>query len=160
MRGRGRLVYLDVFASKQELVTHLLTKQNNECYLCLEPFTKGNPPTVDHIYPLSRGGTWEVDNLALAHRVCNQQKDNRVFHDDGTLEPRKRAYKKNRYRNRSARNQICHKCLNGRWLDVHEVCPACNSSAGPAKNPWYLRSSPDTCDHGAFWCFSCACGWV
>ncbi len=76
---KGKLLYLDYFGSKQELVQHLITQQDNQCYLCMEPFTKGDPPTVDHIYPLSRGGTWAIDNLALAHRVCNQDKDSRVL---------------------------------------------------------------------------------
>jgi 5-methylcytosine-specific restriction endonuclease McrA len=92
-------MYLDIFNSKRELVAHLIAAQDNECYLCLDEFSQGNPPTVDHITPLSRGGTWELDNLALAHKICNTEKGNRLFLDDGTLEPRRKR-KRNGYRNR------------------------------------------------------------
>lgn len=97
---RDNGLYLDHFSSKRELVEHLLILQDNECYLCLEQFSKGNPPTVDHIMPLSRGGGWNLDNLALAHKQCNTIKGNRIFLDDGTLEPQRRRRKHNGYRNK------------------------------------------------------------
>lgn len=35
-------------------------------------------PTIDHLIPISQGGTNAPDNLALAHRVCNVARGNRV----------------------------------------------------------------------------------
>lgn len=35
-------------------------------------------PTVDHIFPWSRGGTHDEDNLQLAHWTCNLRKNNKV----------------------------------------------------------------------------------
>jgi hypothetical protein len=35
-------------------------------------------PSVDHIHPLSRGGSNDLDNLALAHMLCNSWKSNTV----------------------------------------------------------------------------------
>ena len=33
-----------------------------------------NYPSIDHIYPLSKGGKHSWDNVALAHRICNSLK--------------------------------------------------------------------------------------
>lgn len=41
---------------------------------------------VDHIIPLSRGGTDDIDNKAAAHRLCNGRK-----YDKLTTEPAKPA---------------------------------------------------------------------
>lgn len=35
-------------------------------------------PSVDHIHPLSRGGSNDLDNLALAHMLCNSWKSDTV----------------------------------------------------------------------------------
>lgn len=32
-------------------------------------------PTLDHLVPFSDGGEFTVENLRLAHRLCNQQRD-------------------------------------------------------------------------------------
>jgi len=36
-------------------------------------FTDNNPhaPTTDHVIPVSRGGSWEHDNLRVICRRCN-----------------------------------------------------------------------------------------
>ena len=34
-------------------------------------------PTIDHLTPISLGGTNDADNLALAHRLCNSARGNR-----------------------------------------------------------------------------------
>lgn len=35
-------------------------------------------PTIDHLLPISKGGTNDKGNLALAHRSCNMRRGNRV----------------------------------------------------------------------------------
>lgn len=37
-----------------------------------------NYPSIDHIYPLSKGGTHTWDNIQLAHRSCNSRKGNAI----------------------------------------------------------------------------------
>lgn len=34
--------------------------------------------TLDHVIPISRGGTHTWDNVAPAHYICNQNKGNRL----------------------------------------------------------------------------------
>lgn len=46
-----------------------------KCHICGRPFTKANPPTLDHIIALADGGAHEVSNLAAAHQSCNAMKN-------------------------------------------------------------------------------------
>ena len=32
--------------------------------------------TFDHVQPVSHGGTWDEENLRLAHRDCNERRGN------------------------------------------------------------------------------------
>lgn len=43
-------------------------------------------PSVDHVMPLSKGGTHAWDNVRLAHRRCNYLKGDRVLTDDGDIQ--------------------------------------------------------------------------
>lgn len=47
------------------------------CSLCGLP-VKDEEKTIDHIIPLSRGGTNECSNLQIAHSSCNKRKGNRL----------------------------------------------------------------------------------
>ena len=50
------------------------------CYVCKKEINKRfrfphyQGPTVEHIIPLSRGGTHTWDNVAPAHAICNFEK--------------------------------------------------------------------------------------
>ena len=52
------------------------------CHLCHEPIDltlSGHALmglTIDHVIPLSRGGSHTLDNLKPAHRTCNARKSN------------------------------------------------------------------------------------
>lgn len=45
--------------------------------ICKEPLL--NDISIDHIYPKSRGGSNEIDNLQLAHCKCNSQKSDTIY---------------------------------------------------------------------------------
>ena len=47
------------------------------CQICGE-FVPMNSFSVDHIIPISKGGTYDLDNLQLAHIKCNRMKDDEV----------------------------------------------------------------------------------
>ena len=68
----------------------LIKRDNNICYLCgkecnLEDYTYQNNyfiagnyyPSIEHVVPISKGGTHTWDNVRLAHRICNTLKGNK-----------------------------------------------------------------------------------
>lgn len=54
------------------------THQRRTCGICGLPIATFEEATVDHKVPRSRGGSNRMDNLQLAHEVCNQKKGNSV----------------------------------------------------------------------------------
>lgn len=57
-------------------------EQNHRCYYCHERF-RGNW-TVEHVRPLSRGGSNERSNVALACATCNFSKSDRLYPTEWT----------------------------------------------------------------------------
>lgn len=46
------------------------------CHWCQKPFTNPREATLEHLIPLSKGGSNRLDNLALACEPCNQARKN------------------------------------------------------------------------------------
>ena len=71
----------------------LIKRDNNICYLCgkecnLYDYTMVNNnkiagnyyPSIEHVIPITNGGTHTWDNVKLAHRICNSLKsDKNIF---------------------------------------------------------------------------------
>jgi 5-methylcytosine-specific restriction endonuclease McrA len=85
LRGRNarknhkrRAVGKPVLSTRQ-----IAERDGNNCHLCgkdVDLSLSGRHqrgPTIDHIVPVSLGGTNDPENLALAHRDCNVKKSNR-----------------------------------------------------------------------------------
>lgn len=53
--------------------TNIYNKDNGICAICGK-FVPLDDYTVDHIIPISKGGTNDMGNLQCAHKVCNQVK--------------------------------------------------------------------------------------
>lgn len=49
-------------------------RDGEECWWCIMPGTDDDPLTLEHVPRLARGGTWNLENLRLAHRSCNQDR--------------------------------------------------------------------------------------
>ena len=58
-----------------KLYRELLHKQWNACYWCSEQM---DVPEIEHIIPLVKGGTNLPDNVVLACRPCNAQKNDKT----------------------------------------------------------------------------------
>ena len=65
-------------------VDTLIERDGTNCHLCNEPVDTLLPrnnrfgATIDHVIPISKGGLDELDNLKLAHWICNIRKGNRT----------------------------------------------------------------------------------
>lgn len=59
-------------------VAALRERDGENCWRCGNKMRFGGIPnvgkaaTVEHLQPLSKGGTWAMDNLALCHVGCNR----------------------------------------------------------------------------------------
>lgn len=53
----------------------------DQCTYCGHAFDADLPPTVDHVVPLSRGGSNELDNLTWACLPCNQRKGTKLLEE-------------------------------------------------------------------------------
>lgn len=72
---------------RYELVGYLRERDGDRCDYCTKPITFGvttGPrgdnamgPSIDHIQPVSKGGTDELTNLRLLHWDCNRRRGNR-----------------------------------------------------------------------------------
>lgn len=79
-------------------IISVIVRDGNNCHLCGKPVNlfirkrgkRPMAPSLDHIIPVSKGGTDFLDNLRLAHRKCNMERqaapnDNKPKH--GWIEP-------------------------------------------------------------------------
>ena len=56
--------------------------QEQRCAYCGRTFdttVEALKPTVDHVYPLIRGGDDQMDNIVAACYECNQSKGDRLY---------------------------------------------------------------------------------
>lgn len=65
----------------------VLLKTSGVCMLCGQPIDRGvkfpHPlsGTVDHILPVAKGGRSTMDNLQVAHLICNRMKSDKITMD-------------------------------------------------------------------------------
>lgn len=53
----------------------LLFKYGNRCAICGKKIRSLDDLTVDHIVPLAKGGKHQIENCQLAHKKCNERKN-------------------------------------------------------------------------------------
>lgn len=56
-----------------------LEEYNYQCAYCGNPLDEDI--TIDHITPISRGGSHNISNLAPAHKSCNSSKNNKTLEE-------------------------------------------------------------------------------
>ena len=63
-----------------EALKQLLIKQDNKCYICKNELDHITPRQahIDHIVPLSKGGSHVLSNIAWACANCNLKKANKL----------------------------------------------------------------------------------
>jgi len=146
--------------AKQEAVDLLSVRDGYFCFICKEKFGAKEKPTLDHWIPISKGGTWNIENLRLAHKSCNLWKGDRVPLEDGSIPERpkpKSSYGQKRIRKQN-RPKVCNTCMSGRLLSVGERCNVCNSGPEPIIFPAWAKRKSFECDHYIYHCFACIVG--
>jgi hypothetical protein len=152
---------ISLLKTRVDVVQFLIQRDGDFCYLCGKSFEKESEDhwedyTIDHVIPKSKGGLDHVSNYKLAHFPCNQEKDDRLFLEDGTLEP-----KKKRVQRKVDRPDWCTTCLDGRMLEHGFFCHVCGHEAGPQKWPWFAKKMAFECGHDAVsWCWACGSGMI
>ena len=90
--NRRRAMITDAMVDKDITVAGLFKRDNGVCHLCGGKcewqdyvikdgaFIAGDHyPSIDHIYPLAKGGTHSWTNVKLAHRRCNYLKRDSIL---------------------------------------------------------------------------------
>jgi 5-methylcytosine-specific restriction endonuclease McrA len=68
--------------ARQKLLAEV-APEGSTCHLCGAPIEYDRPrfhprgPSMDHVIPRSKGGTWERANLRPAHYGCNSSRGNK-----------------------------------------------------------------------------------
>ena len=77
------------FGKLREDLRRRVFAMSDVCAICGRPVDKtlpgGHPlaPELDEIVPVSRGGSpFDIDNLQLTHRICNERKSNKMPGDE------------------------------------------------------------------------------
>ena len=143
--------------SKKERIEILVKVYGNYCYICKKPFGSKDKRTIDHWIPLSRGGSWGIDNLRLAHKQCNTWKSDRMPNKDGTIPAPPEKIKRNK---KSERPKVCDSCMSGRKLLPGQICVTCGSGPQPLDFPRWAKKKVMECDHKLYFCFGCTVGFI
>lgn len=77
---RVRVLATDNPHTFQDIETQL-ARQNHMCYWCSQPLTTYE---VDHVIPVSRGGSNSADNIVVTCSNCNRTKSNKLPYTEWT----------------------------------------------------------------------------
>jgi len=66
--------------------THVILTYGHHCYICNRALTR-REISIDHVIPLSRGGSHTLDNLRVCCKSCNSRKYNRLLSEFVSLLP-------------------------------------------------------------------------
>ena len=85
-RARKRQAQVDGFIPSDALKTQLAVEQKGCCALCCKPIDRdalldAKQVQVEHLTPVSRGGTNDETNLVIACRTCNQEKAGKTMRE-------------------------------------------------------------------------------
>jgi 5-methylcytosine-specific restriction endonuclease McrA len=58
------------------LRNQLVAMYGRSCWLCSLPIAYGDVLSIDHVRPLSKGGSNKIHNLRLSHERCNRKRGN------------------------------------------------------------------------------------
>lgn len=121
----------------------LFTFQPHECYWCCEPLTL-DTSTIDHVIPLTRGGTYARNNLKLSCLKCNNVRGDAMTEITGGIRTNKFSHVGN-LRGESLTTLLSCPQDGGRFTGAevkHEILYALRSThKGKAFKDAYVRKA-------------------
>jgi len=112
--GRTKVEDRKVFTVDEKLV--MLEKSGFRCSCCGTPIGLSDM-TVEHVIPISKGGTNDMGNMVALCNTCNRLKDDLV------VSPRiYYKFLKPQYIEELEDNQLGY--YNSKWLSMHDIMPA------------------------------------
>lgn len=74
-----RRLQINLRQQRRDTLYAMATKKGKQClcFVCKKPVDKAQA-TLEHVIPVSKGGTDDMSNLAISHRICNQLRGNKV----------------------------------------------------------------------------------
>lgn len=122
--------------AKTQIISALIDRDGYKCMFpgCTKPFTKDDPPTIDHWYPKSIFHDESLENLRLMHCQCNNLKGDTV-------------------------PELCTECKSDR-IESDKNCAQCQKKHTKKFSAAYRRK-PKSCTHsGKYSCWMCIVGFV
>ena len=74
--GNNTLQLLISPEDKKQLRNQLIAESNRVCYICGKMIPQDQYPTLDHVYPKSKGGSEQKHNQRCCCKLCNDAKAN------------------------------------------------------------------------------------
>ena len=62
----------------EDVLKRIKGEETVNCGICGRAISDADEFQVDHIVPITKGGTHELENLQPAHENCNKRKGNRT----------------------------------------------------------------------------------
>jgi 5-methylcytosine-specific restriction endonuclease McrA len=75
--NKRRANYKDIDVEIKNKLKQIYNSEKNICYWCGKPIAK-NELAIDHIIPLSKGGSNTSENITPSHKSCNNSKNNKM----------------------------------------------------------------------------------
>lgn len=62
---------------RQKILSELIVEYGQKCFYCAKDLLI-EEITLDHVIPMSRGGSHKKENLRISCKECNLKKDNKI----------------------------------------------------------------------------------
>lgn len=69
------------FATKISRREKVFIRDNKWCYICEKPIKYFKDASIDHVIPLSKGGSNALSNIKITHRSCNNWKGSHLLEE-------------------------------------------------------------------------------
>ena len=113
MKERVRVEGRRFFSKKEKKI--MLEKSNGRCAHCGAPISLSEDFTVEHVIPLSKGGTNDISNLVGLCSKCNKEKSNLIYLPSDYYRFVKREYLEELMRNHDTY------CKETNWITIRNA---------------------------------------